>query len=353
MSVETKNLYTSGSNTQIHPNIVTDGLVFYIDPFNFKSRDRSFNPSGGTINDISKDIRMSGTLTNGITISDDYKSIDVDGTDDYIIFPNANVTSNQPFQPFQRYKPSTYTLSYWVKSGSTGGGVMFFVGIQDYKLELPALTATTYTPGVYTNVPTENISDPLDTTLNFTITVNGSGVITDALAENVGTNSDNGEIMKILGSDIGGSSPADDAYFTFRVASSSDGRWGISQSNNYSAYISNSDNRTSFNLPRVGNEPNEWNLITYTDEGQLLTEGNRKFYVNGELMKSSTSGDTTFLNGSWMDNPNTGILYIGRDGTTFANTLNGEVGTCMMYERALTQKEVQKNYYSLKKRFNI
>ena len=41
MSVETKNLYTSGSNTQIHPNIVTDGLVFYVDPFNFKSRDRS------------------------------------------------------------------------------------------------------------------------------------------------------------------------------------------------------------------------------------------------------------------------------------------------------------------------
>ena len=37
MSVETKNLYISGSNTQIHPNIVTDGLVFYVDPFNFKS----------------------------------------------------------------------------------------------------------------------------------------------------------------------------------------------------------------------------------------------------------------------------------------------------------------------------
>ena len=104
--------------------------------------------------------------------------------------------------------------------------------------------------------------------------------------------------MNDIGSDIGGSSPADDAYFTFRVASSSNARWGISQLNNYSAYISNSESRTSFNVSRVGNEPNEWNLITYTDEGQLLTEGNRKFYVNGELIKSSTSGETTFLNGS-------------------------------------------------------
>jgi len=55
MSVETKNLIVSGSSTQVSPTIVTDGLVFYIDPYNYKSRDRSFNPTGGTINDISKD----------------------------------------------------------------------------------------------------------------------------------------------------------------------------------------------------------------------------------------------------------------------------------------------------------
>lgn len=341
----------SGKTTNFSPNITTDGLVFYVDPYNFKSRDKSFIASGGTINDISKDIRMSGTLTNGISISDDYKSINVDGTDDYILFPNGNVTVNQPFQPFQRYKPSSFTLSYWVKSGSTGGGVMFFVGVQDYKLELPALTATTYTPGVYTNVPTQNVSDTGDTTLNFTITVNGSGVISDALAEDVGTSSDNGEIMKILGSDIGGSTPADDAYFTFRVGSSSDTRWGVSQNVNYSLYISNSDEREFFGVSRTNNEPNEWNLITFTDEGQLLTEGNRKLYVNGELISSSTSGDTTILNTTWMNNPNTGLLYIGRGGTTFTNTLNGEIGTCMMYDRAITHKEVIRNYDSLKTRY--
>jgi len=335
------------------PKIVTDGLVFYTDPFNFKSRDRSFIPSGGTIDDISKDKRMSGTLINGIYISDDYKSINIDGTDDAILFPNGNTLAFEPFQPFRRYKPSTFTLSYWVKSGSTGGGVMFFAGIQDYKLDLPPLTATTYTPGIYTNVPTQNISDTGDTTLNFTITVNGSGIISDALAEDVGTSSDDGEIMKILGSDIGGSTPADDAYFTFRVGGSSDTRWGVTQNANYSLYISNSDGREFFSISRTNNEPNEWNLITFTDEGQLLTEGNRKLYVNGELISSSLSGDTTILNTTWMNNPNTGQLYIGRGGVTFSDTLNGEVGPCMMYDRALTPNEVLKNYNALKSRYDI
>jgi len=34
------------------PKIITDGLVFYTDPFNFKSRNRSEGLSGGTIVDL-------------------------------------------------------------------------------------------------------------------------------------------------------------------------------------------------------------------------------------------------------------------------------------------------------------
>ena len=122
-------------------------MDWYFTPtlFNFKSRDRSLGLTGGTITDLTSSYGFEGDFLNGgPQISDDYKYMTFDGTDDRILFPSTNAESLQIQQPFYRYKPKTFTLSAWVKSGSTGAGVMFFGGGNDYFLKIPALTATTY-----------------------------------------------------------------------------------------------------------------------------------------------------------------------------------------------------------------
>ena len=66
----------------------------------------------------------------------------------------------------------------------------------------------------------------------------------------------------------------------------------------------------TFTTDRVSNEPKEWNLITITDVGELVTN-NLSCYVNGELVNQDTS---TFLNGSQM-NPgtiNAGQINMGK-----------------------------------------
>jgi hypothetical protein len=49
---------------------------------------------------------------------------------------------------------------------------------------------------------------------------------------------------------------------------------------------------------------------------------------------------------------NAGQINIGRGGaSTFATFLNGSLGPCMMYDRALSQYEILRNYEALKTRF--
>ena len=346
------------------PKITTDGLVFYTDPFNFKSRNRSEGLSGGTIIDLTSAYDFEGTFTNEPEVSNDYKYITFDGTDDYILFPTSSAESIQEQMPFYRYKPKTFTFSAWVKSGTTGGGgVMFFGGGNDLFLKIPSLTATTYTPGTYTGVIGENWSGTTtgQTSLNlpsFEVTIGSGGTITKAVAESTSAigggsvPSNEQVIVKLSGDTIGGSTPADDAYLLWRGGTSSQMRWGFGIGNNYGMTIGNSIDRGTFTTDRVSNEPKEWNLITITDVGELVTN-NLSCYVNGELVNQDTS---TFLNGSQM-NPgtiNAGQINIGRGGaSTFATFLNGSLGPCMMYDRALSQSEILRNYNALKSRFDI
>jgi len=350
------------------PKIVTNGLVFYTDPFNFKSRDRSLGLTGGTITDLTSSYGFEGDFLNGgPQISDDYKYMTFDGTDDRILFPATSVESLQIQQPFYRYKPKTFTLSAWVKSGSTGAGVMFWGGGNDYFLKIPALTSTTYTEGVYTGIVGENWSATTptqaskDLPLSFEITVDSGGTITKAVAETVagGSFPDNEQvIVRISGDTIGGTTPADDAYFLWRSATSSQNRWGFQiVSGNYSMFISDSIDKGGFNTDRVGNEPNEWNLITVLDEGQVVS-GSRKCYVNGVLVNSSPVAPSlpSFFNGTQM-NPgtsNSGQVNIGYgSSSSFGVSLDGSLGPCMMYDRALTPSEVLQNYNALKSRFGL
>ena len=327
------------------PKIVTNGLVFYLDTFNTKCRNRSFSSSAGTATELIKGGEF--TLNNGLSISSDYKSIEVDGTDDYMEF-----TSGERVQPFVNYKPSTFTFSGWVKSGTTGpGGILFFAGSRDYTLDYTPLTGTSYPQGVYSNIPGINVTNGTRSVPNFTITIDSASTVTHVNALSQPHGSKSGDTILILGSDLGGTSPADDAYFRYRLAGSSNSRWGFNLGANFGAFLSNNETKGAFTVPREGNEPNEWNLVTFTDEGQLLTEGNRKFYINGELVKSSTSGETPWLNSSWMENPSTGLLFVGRGGSSFSDTIDGEVGSLMMYDRAISAEEVSRNYNAIKAKF--
>jgi len=347
------------------PKIVTDGLVFYTDPFNFKSRDRGLGLTGGTITDLTSSYDFEGTFTNEPQVSNDYKYITFDGTDDFILFPSSSAEESQLQQPFYRYKPKEFTLSAWVKSGSTnGGGVIFWGGGNDYFLQIPALTATTsYIPGVYTGVIGENWSatTPTQASRNlpsFEVTVDLGGSITKVIAESVSpigggsVPSIEEVIVKLSGDTIGGSTPADDAYLLWTLGTSSSMRWGLQIGNSYGMVVSDSINKGVFTTDRVSNEPKEWNLITITDIGQLVSD-NLSCYVNGELINTGTG---TLLNGSQM-NPgtmNAGQINIGKgNSSTFATFLDGSLGPCMAYDRALTPNEVLQNYNALKSRFDI
>lgn len=358
-------IIVKGKNAQISPKVITDGLVFYVDPFNFKSRDRDLGLTGGTIFDLTSSFPMTGTFENEPTISSDFKYVTFDGTDDFILFGSNSLEYLQLQQPFYRYKPKTYTMSAWVKSGTTGGGgIMYWGGGNDYFLEAPALTAsTTYTPGTYTGVIGENWSGVTVIQSSkdlppFEVTVDGSGSISNVIAERTGTIGGGGTplnlgaIVKLSGDTIGGTTPADDAYLLFRSGTSSRMRWGLGIGVSYGMTITDSINRVVFTTDRVSNEPNEWNLITITDTG-VLEPNNLKCYVNGELVNQGTS---TFLNGSQMrpGTMNSGQLNIGKGAASvFSTFLRGSLGTCMMYDRALTEEEILRNYNTIKSRFDL
>lgn len=329
------------------PTIITDGLCFYVDTMNNKCRSREFaSASGGTITELMKNGEF--TLVNGVEVSQDFKNVQFDGTDDYMAF-----TTGTRRQPFLKYKPSTFSMSCWIKSGTTGGGgIAFFAGYKDYKLDYTPLTGTSYSQGVYSNVSGINVTNTSRSVPNFDITIDAGGIVTNVEALSSPHTSLSGDTIIITGDQLGGSTPLDDAYFRYRIATSTASRWGMQVGNNYSMFLSNSDVNGGFSVDRASNEPNEWNYVVYTDEGQLLTEGNRKWYVNGELVKSSLSGDTAWLNGSWMANPSTGSFFMGKGGSSFSTFVEGGIGPLMMYDRAITQDEIIRNYNALKERFN-
>lgn len=87
--------------SSIAPNIVTDGLVLYLDAANTKS----YPGSGTTWTDIAAG--NNGTLNNGPTFnSSNSGNIVFDGSDDYAITPSI----------------SFRTISIWINTSNNGGG---------------------------------------------------------------------------------------------------------------------------------------------------------------------------------------------------------------------------------------
>ena len=92
----------------ISSNIVTDGLVFYVDAAN----PNSYISGNTTTNDLILD--NNGTLTNGVGFSTENNGAwDFDGTDDYISLSNT-ITN------------TIYTLDFWYKMGVNDGSYGYF-----------------------------------------------------------------------------------------------------------------------------------------------------------------------------------------------------------------------------------
>lgn len=77
---------------------------------------------------------------------------------------------------------------------------------------------------------------------------------------------------------------------------------------------------------------NEWYQFTYVKNGSL--------FINLKEYSSSTGSENTY-----------GELDIGRTRTDVNKFLNGNVGSVLVYDRALTADEVRQNYLSTKERF--
>ena len=90
-------------------NVITDGLVLYLDAANTKS----YIGSGTTWNDISRS-GNSGILVNGPTFSRANNGyIRCDGFDDYISIPNT---------PLLKFGSSNFTIEYWFRKLNTTTG---------------------------------------------------------------------------------------------------------------------------------------------------------------------------------------------------------------------------------------
>ena len=96
-----------------NPSIVSDGLVYFIDPANL----RSYSGSGTSTNSLVSGI--GGTLVNGVgfgTTNNGYFIFD--GTDDYINIPHNPILTN----------PNNLTINMWVRSNFTSSRYSDLIG---------------------------------------------------------------------------------------------------------------------------------------------------------------------------------------------------------------------------------
>ena len=105
------------------------------------------------------------------------------------------------------------------------------------------------------------------------------------------------------------------------------------------------DLKTYFN----NNNPTTFSftLNTITCLVSIFNSGIVTTYKDGVLV------DTKNNSSSVMGNAGTSNLVIGRWGWVFSNSINGNVYSTQIYNRALSAQEVQQNYNALKSRFNL
>ena len=174
----------TGISGQINNNIVTDGLVFYVDP----AYKRSYPGSGTTINSLIS--TNSGSLENGVSFnSGNAGFFQFDGGDDYIDTNFLPPTSD-----------NSRTISLWFKIGSATFKNLFGYGAQASNQAFDICTHPTnpssgYNVGMHlygTGVLASTTFTP-NVWKNYTITYDGTTLkgYGDGVAANTSTNTVN------------------------------------------------------------------------------------------------------------------------------------------------------------------
>jgi hypothetical protein len=86
---------------------------------------------------------------------------------------------------------------------------------------------------------------------------------------------------------------------------------------------------------------NNWYIVTFT----YNSDSNYKFYVNGILETSGSTGQTPSLNGNY----GVGLF----EGCRVVNYWLGNLSTILLYNRVLSAQEVLQNYNATKARFGL
>jgi len=167
------------------PRIVTDGLVFYINP-----SDRKCYSSGSTCRDLTR-IHGTTNLYNGITFSSD-KAFQMDSTTSYI-YTNINFTnvSNSTTYIVTAEIPST--LSYLpLLSSLSNGGIFIYKYRQSGEDKIAALVAND--SGSLSQVISYNIIPNYPQKKFIALTINGTvlklyldGILVSTISHTVGS----------------------------------------------------------------------------------------------------------------------------------------------------------------------
>ena len=104
----------------------------------------------------------------------------------------------------------------------------------------------------------------------------------------------------------------------------------------------NHDEYTTSTLPL-----NTWSHVTVTYGGGIISDTDGiKIYYNGIPQTLSGSGSIIL-------NTTDSKYYVGYDGTATRQHFNGNISNVRIYNRALTESEIQQNYNATKGRFGL
>ena len=153
------------------PNVIEEGLVFYVDAANKKSYPRS----GTTWSDLAGN--NNGTLTNGPTFSNtNGGGISTDGSDDYITLPTGVVPANTDvtisFTARNDYTSLATNKGIFAIAGSAGSELQFYLGGTSGGAHG---RVGTYNGSSYGNSPAGYMQFPIGETHSFTLVIDSSG----------------------------------------------------------------------------------------------------------------------------------------------------------------------------------
>jgi hypothetical protein len=144
---------------RIGVNIVTDGLVLYLDAAN----SISYVSGSTTWNDLSRS-GNNGTLTNGPTFnSNNGGSIVFDGVDDYVIGSGLNLSG------------SAFTISTWIKPNQSNTKIFFSVGNSTStrgSIHIRITNSTSILFGMYSDDLSFPVPDLLNNWSHITVSLN-------------------------------------------------------------------------------------------------------------------------------------------------------------------------------------